>query len=194
MEELLKPINIIFEPVFVKTYGDIDKKRSLKNLPKDDFFTREVEQLHFKGSVDLSIHSLKDLPERLQEGLVLVAVTKGIDSRDALVFSKNLDIETPFIVGTSSKSREKNVLKIFPKAVCKDIRGTIEERIEQMDFGFYNGVVIAEAAILRLGLLDLKRIYLKGATAKGQGQLAIVARADDLNIKKRLLTSGIEFG
>ena len=148
------------------------------------FFTREVELLHLEKRIDLSIHSAKDLPENLQVGLVVLGLTRGLDPRDALVFSRDIDPKNLLIVGTSSVNREKNVTAMFPNAICVDIRGTIEERLEQMYSGKYDAVVIAEAAIIRLGLQDLKRVYLLGKTVPGQGQLAVVARIDDGEIRE----------
>ena len=184
MELLFKQENVSFESIYVKTCGDRDKLRSLRNLGKSDFFTREVELLHLEKRIDLSIHSAKDLPENLQVGLVVLGLTRGLDPRDALVFSRDIDPKNLLIVGTSSVNREKNVTAMFPNAICVDIRGTIEERLEQMYSGKYDAVVIAEAAIIRLGLQDLKRVYLLGKTVPGQGQLAVVARIDDGEIRE----------
>lgn len=82
-------------------------------------------------------------------------------------------------IGTSSLRREENIKALRPDLVCADIRGTIESRLEQLDAGLYDGVVIAEAALIRLELTHRQRIALPGASANLQGQLAVVARDGD---------------
>src|SRR5438132_10204375 len=84
--EVQKEWGLYCHVVWVQTTGDIDKKTSLRGLDKTDFFTRELDQMVLQGQIDGAIHSAKDLPEPLPKGLKLMALSKGIDSRDSLVF------------------------------------------------------------------------------------------------------------
>lgn len=168
--------HIEFKPVWISTTGDQDKKTSLRDLDKTDFFTREIDQLQLQGHFRISIHSAKDLPDPLASGLKIVALTKGVDSSDVLVYN---DLPEQAIIGTSSHRREQNLLEWRPDLRCVDIRGTIDERLALLDTGQVDGVVMAEAALIRLSLTHRKRIMLSGETAALQGRLAVIAREDD---------------
>lgn len=169
--------DICFDIVPVTTYGDHDRTTSLRDLGKTDFFTREVDKQQLAGEFRLSVHSAKDLPDPLPEGLVLAALTRGVDPSDALVYEETLS-KAP-LIATSSHNREQNVRQLFPLAQFTDIRGTIEERLEGLKSGKIDGVVIAKAALIRLGLDDHRQLRLPGETAPLQGRLAVLARADD---------------
>ncbi len=182
----LLPPHIVFDVTFVETYGDLDRQTSLRTLGKTDFFTREVDLLVLSGKYDIGIHSAKDLPEPLTEGLSLIALTKGIDARDALVLRSPDTLEslpTDAVIATSSERRIQAVKALRRDLNFIDIRGTIEERLSLLDKGHADGVVIAEAALIRLQLTHLNRIYLPGPTVTGQGQLAIVG----LTVRKKFL-------
>jgi len=176
VKEVEEMVPVEFETVFVETVGDKDQKTSLRALDKTDFFTHEVDQLLLQGKCDVGIHSAKDLPDPLPQGLKVIAVTKGVDRRDALVYREPL--KEGALIATSSHRREENVKKMGNFTFC-DIRGTILDRLKQLDEGKVDGVVIAEAALVRLGLTHVKRLYIPGETTPLQGQLAIVAREGD---------------
>ncbi len=183
--EELKKVHphVVFKPIFVETVGDRDKITSLRSLDKTDFFTRDIDQMLLKGECRIAIHSAKDLPDPLPEGIVLAALTKGVDPSDSLVFPEGqTTLPEKGIVATSSVRREECVRKLFPSARFVDIRGTIGERLAQLESRKIDGVVIAEAALIRLGLTHLNRITLPGETAPLQGKLAITACAHDREI------------
>lgn len=171
---------IIFETTYVKTTGDFDRHTSLRSLDKTDFFTKEVDELVLQGKCRIAIHSAKDLPQPLAQGLQIVALTKGVDSSDSLVFQH---LPHGALVATSSQRREECVRQIRPDCRFTDIRGTIEERLQKMIAGEVDGVVIAEAALIRLKI-NCNRIKLPGQTAHLQGRLAILAKEDDLEMKE----------
>lgn len=164
-------------PVFTETIGDKDQLTSLRTLEKSDFFTREVDQLVLNKVCRAAVHSAKDLPEPLPKGLKVIALTKGVDPSDSLVFRTALPLKGR--IATSSFRREEAVKALGGEYTFVDIRGTIEKRLEKLFQGDVEGVVIAEAALIRLGLTHLNRIKLPGVAAAGQGQLAIVAREED---------------
>ena len=169
--------HIQFKPIWITTMGDKDKQTSLRDLDKTDFFTREVDQLQLKGEFRISIHSAKDLPEPLTPGLKIVALTQGVDPSDVLVYNNELP-ENP-IIATSSIRRELNLQEWRPGCRCVDIRGTIQERLAILDSSQIDGVVMAEAALIRLGLTNRSRMPIPGETAPLQGRLAIIALSTD---------------
>jgi hydroxymethylbilane synthase len=180
VEEVKKRFpHIVFHPVYVDTLGDRDKTTSLRTMDKTDFFTREIDQMLLSGECQMAIHSAKDLPDPLPEGLLLAALTEGIDPADVLVLRDHETFPPCGVAATSSERREISVKELFPDARFVDIRGTIEERVAQLQTGKIDGVVIAEAALIRLQWTHLNRIRLPGKTHPLQGKLAIVIRQDD---------------
>ncbi len=169
--------NVSFDPAWLHTSGDLDLTTSLRTQEKTDFFTRQIDMQQLQGAFQISIHSVKDLPEPLAQGLRIVAITKGVDPSDVIVTLKDLPFGAR--IGTSSLRREQNIKALRSDLVCVDIRGTIEKRLELLDQNCYDGVVMAEAALIRLGLTYRNRIHLPGECAQGQGQLAVVARESD---------------
>jgi hydroxymethylbilane synthase len=174
-----------FDPLFVKTTGDLDLKTSLRNLDKTDFFTKEVDVMQLSGKCRIAIHSAKDLPDPLPQGLAMIALTRGVDPSDVLVSSYSIS-SLPFNakIGTSSLRRMETILSLRSDLLCVDIRGTIPDRLAQLDAGHYDAVVMAEAALIRLGLTHRSRIALPGPVAPLQGQLAILAQENDQEMQK----------
>ena len=195
-----------FQPTFLKTKGDKDLKTSLRDLPKDDFFTKEIDEAQLSGQFRISIHSAKDLPQPLTKGLEIVALTKGVDPRDCLVMrdlvmKDNAVIQKKAIIATSSMRRCEAIQKLYPDCTLVDIRGTIEQRLDKLFSKEVDGVVLARAALIRLQLEHLNHIILDGPVAEFQGQLAIIARCDDQEMKslfscidsrKKVLYTGLE--
>lgn len=174
--------DLAFKELLIETTGDKDQKTSLRTLDKTDFFTKEIDMLLLSGACRIAVHSAKDLPEPIPKGIKVIALTVGVDPSDSLVLRpgenfKNLPAGA--IIATSSERRETAVRQLRSDLSFQDIRGTIEQRLQKLDRGDVDGVVIAEAALIRLALTNLNRILLPGETVKYQGQLAIMAREDD---------------
>lgn len=185
VEEVFREISqfhpVIFEPIFIQTIGDQDKTTSLRDLGKTDFFTKEIDEMVLNGKVRIAIHSAKDLPDPLCGDLQVVALTKGVDPSDVVVFREEL--QSGGVLGVSSYRREERVKKWRPDLRCIDIRGTIHERLALVDEGKIDGVVMANAALIRLGI-SRKTIPLEGETVSMQGRLAIVARKQDQEMEE----------
>jgi hydroxymethylbilane synthase len=182
--------SIEFQIHYVTTIGDRDRETSLRDLDKTDFFTRDIDQLLLQNKVRIGIHSAKDLPSPLPKGLEILYLTEGIDSSDSLVLREGETLGSLPIgscVATSSVRREEMTKLLRSDFTFKDMRGTIGERLEQLKNGLADGVVIAEAALIRLGLTHLNRIKLPGETVEGQGRLALVGRSDDIELKRFFL-------
>jgi hydroxymethylbilane synthase len=178
--------SLTFETVFLETTGDKDQKTSLRTLGKTDFFTKELDILLLEGKCRVAVHSAKDLPDPLPKGLAIAALTKGIDPSDSLVMKNGSSLSTlpkNAVIATSSERREEAVSLFIPGARFIDLRGAIHKRLEVLDLGVADGVVLAEAALIRLGLTHLNRVKIPGATVPLQGRLAVVVRSDDEEMK-----------
>ena len=177
--------DLSFEMVWTLTAGDKDKTTSLRSLGKSDFFTRELDEMLLQGKIEAAIHSAKDLPEPLPPGLQIAALTRGVDPRDALVLRAGESLESLLngaVIATSSERREEAVSALRQGLRFSDLRGTIAERLAKLEKGEADGVVVAEAALIRLKLTHLNRVYLPGPTVSLQGKLAIVIRSGDARL------------
>jgi len=178
--------DIVFEPIFVKTTGDLDLKTPLTGMEKTNFFTKEVDELVLTGLADVGIHSAKDLSDPIAKGLVSVAYTEGVDPSDVIVFRKGESLKSlpPFAkVGTSSVRRQENLLTLRKDFSLVQIRGTIERRLSLLDEGEVDALVMAKAALIRLKIVR-DSIHLPGPSAEMQGRLAVLAREGDLEMKE----------
>lgn len=171
-----------FLPILLATQGDKDLNTSLRDLDKTDFFTKEIDDLLLQKKCRIAIHSAKDLPEPLPKGIVLAALTEGVDSSDSLVLRDGEELYSlpaGAVIATSSIRREEAVKALRSDLQFQDIRGTIEQRLQKLTSLQVDGVVVAEAALIRLGLQNCNRVKLPGETAPLQGKLAITAREND---------------
>ncbi len=173
---------LAIEPRFVRSMGDKDLQTSLMaRSVAADFFTRELDRAVLEGEVDCAVHSAKDLPYPLPEGLAVIALTEAGDKRDALVSRDGLTLETlpeGARLGTSSVSRREQLLALRPDLAIVSIRGDIDQRIDYVTRGECDTVVVAACALHRLGYGDQIADYLPIHTHPLQGNLAIVARED----------------
>ncbi len=181
--EVLQELKVFYPGVSfdlhtTKTTGDLDLKTSLRHLSKTDFFTKEIDILQTQGKIRIGIHSAKDLPDPLAQGLIVAALTGGKDASDSLVFEQD-PLPLGARIGVSCHRREEAVLKFRSDLICVDIRGPIGQRLQLLSENKVQGVVIAEAAIIRLNLKHINRIRLEGETTMHQGKLAITALEND---------------
>ena len=167
------------------TKGDLDRQTRLCDVDGTDFFTDALDRLLLEGVIDAAVHSAKDLPRIMKPGIKVAAITKGLDHRDALVAGgavKNASIETlpeGSRIGISSTRRKEQILKANPGLICVDIRGTIGERLNLLNEGKIDSLVVAAAALKRLGMGKIISSYLPFDTPPLQGRLAVTVRADD---------------
>ncbi len=178
--------HIHFEIHYLSTIGDRDQVTSLRTLDRTDFFTKDIDTWVLQASGRVGIHSAKDLPIPLAKGLILFCLTRGVDSSDVLVLRPDETLRSlapGAKIATSSIRREEMVKQLRSDLSFCDLRGTIEQRLAKLETGEADGVIVAEAALIRLGLTHLNRLRLPGTTAEGQGQLAVVGREEDQEIK-----------
>jgi len=178
-----------FEVLTFETKGDRDRTTPIDETEGSDFFTDAVEEALLKGSVDIAVHSAKDMPDRQKKGLTVAVVTPSVDPDDVLVSRNGLKLgELPpgATVGTSSKRRKEAVKALRPDIRIADLRGNIGERLEKLDKGEFDAIVVAAAGLIRLGLGDRITERLPITGAKGQGSLAIEIRGSDRELLKWL--------
>ena len=164
----------------IKTTGDKIADVPLAKVGTKGLFTKEIEEALLDGRADLAVHSLKDLPTELPEGLVLAAVPEREDPRDAVVGKKLADLPPGAKVGTSSLRRAAQLLKLRPDLHVESIRGNLDTRLRKLDEGQYDAILLAAAGLKRLGWGDRIAEILEPeqmCPAVGQGALAIETRA-----------------
>ncbi|MBW4627101.1 MAG: hydroxymethylbilane synthase [Brasilonema octagenarum HA4186-MV1] len=188
-EQLKKSFpDISFDVHTMSTQGDKILDVALAKIGDKGLFTKELEVGMVNQEIDFAVHSLKDLPTRLPEGLVLAAITERENPADALVVHekhKDKQIDTlpeGAVIGTSSLRRLAQLRHHFPHFTFKDVRGNLNTRMAKLDAGEYDGLILAVAGLERLGMGDRihqslpKEISLH---AVGQGALGIECRGDD---------------
>ena len=145
-------------------------------------FTKEIEEALLDGRADLAVHSLKDLPTELPEGLVLAAVPEREDPRDALVGSGSPNCRAGARVGTSSLRRAAQLRKLRPDLAIESVRGNLDTRLRKLDEGQYDAILLAAAGLKRLGWGGPHREILPaGDHVPGRG----AGRAGDRNARRR---------
>ncbi len=164
----------------VKTTGDKITDVPLAKVGTKGLFTKEIEEALLDGRAHLAVHSLKDLPTELPEGLVLAAVPEREDPRDAVVGSKLADLPLGARVGTSSLRRAAQLRYLRPDFQVESVRGNLDTRLRKLDEGQYDAILLAAAGLKRLGWADRIAEILtpeQMCPAVGQGALAIETRA-----------------
>lgn len=180
-----------FEIEAMSTQGDKILDVALSKIGDKGLFTKELELGLINQQVDLAVHSLKDLPTQLPEGLILGCVTSRENPADALVLNEKYQgytIETlpeGAIVGTSSLRRLAQLRYHFPHLQFKDVRGNLNTRLQKLDAGEYDALVLAVAGLYRLGMVDRVSQAIPSDIslhAVGQGALGIECREGDTRI------------
>ena len=173
------------------TQGDKILDVALAKIGDKGLFTKELEAQMLVGQADIAVHSLKDLPTNLPSGLKLGCITKREDPADALVVSKKnkcYKLETlpeGSIVGTSSLRRLAQLRNKYPHLVFKDIRGNVITRIEKLDAGEFDCIILAAAGLKRLGFESRIHQIIPSEIslhAVGQGALGIECKSDDKRV------------
>lgn len=178
--------------VHIVTTGDKILDVPLAKIGGKGLFTKELETAMLRGEVDLAVHSLKDMPTELPEGLLLAAITERVDAGDAFISPKYGTMENlpqGAKVGTSSLRRKAQLLKYRPDLVIHDLRGNLDTRLKKLDTGDLDGILLAVAGLKRLGWQERITQVLPNEIclpAVGQGALAIEARSEDREVLEML--------
>lgn len=179
---------VAVEIVVIKTKGDKILDVALSKIGDKGLFTKEIEEALLAGEIDMAVHSLKDMPTELPEGLSLGGVLPRGEVRDVFLSRDGRKLSA-FTgndkVGTSSLRRKSQLLNHFPYLDIVDIRGNVNSRIQKMQEGYCDGLIMAGAGIQRLGLEHLVSEYLDPTVvmpAVSQGAITIEVREDDESI------------
>lgn len=186
--------DIDLELVTIKTTGDKILNMTLDKIGGKGLFVKELDKALMDGKIDIAVHSLKDMPMEENKDIPIVAMYKRGDPRDVLVLSeellefhsnyelhKNIDLNTMKNIGTSSARRQLQMKELYPNIGTKSIRGNIITRLNKLDNGEFDALVLAAAGLIRVGLTNRISRYFsveEMIPAAGQGILAIQARKD----------------
>lgn len=152
------------ELVILHTRGDRIQDRPLLAIGEKGVFAAEFEQALLRGEIDLAVHSAKDLPVELADGLTICAVLPRADVRDVLVVPKGGRVPSerqeaedggsrrPFRIGSGSRRRQMLAGKLWDDIICEDIRGNVDTRLRKLQEGSYDGLLLAKAGLDRLGI------------------------------------------
>ncbi len=170
----------------IKTTGDIKADASLEEIGGLGAFTREIEMALLNGEIDVAVHSLKDLPTKQPEGLIVAAVAGRECPNDMLITKEGYTLQSlpvGAVVGTSSLRRRAQLLALRPDLDVRELRGNVPTRLRRVSDGELDAVILAAAGLNRLGLSGRSGIYQLSATemlpAPGQGALALETRSND---------------
>ncbi len=176
---------VVVDVTILQTEGDQRPDARLVSASGTGVFVREIERALLDGTIDLAVHSLKDLPTETRSGLVIAATPPRHDARDALVCrsaSRVEDLATNALVATGSPRRRCQLLHARPDVRVADIRGNVDTRVRRLERGPFDALILAVCGIERLGLTGAPYTPIPLSLclpAPGQGALAIQIRADD---------------
>lgn len=172
----------------IQTQGDRVVDRPLSRIGDSGLFIKEIETALLERRIDAAVHSMKDVPSRVPEGLALAATTERADPRDVLVSRGARSLEelpAGATVATGSLRRRSQLLATRPDLEVVDLRGNVPTRLDKFERSDWEAIVLAGAGLARLGLADRIRAPIPVSTmipAVGQGALAIETRADDVEL------------
>jgi hydroxymethylbilane synthase len=169
----------------IRTSGDRIQDRPLSEVGGKGLFTKEIEDALLSGAIDLAVHSAKDMPTQLPDGLMLAACLPREDVRDVFISRKAAhlrDLPHGALVGSASLRRQAMVKRLRPDLAVLPFRGNVETRIRKLDAGEVDATLLALAGLRRLGLADKATALLDVddfLPAVGQGAVTIEARIED---------------
>ncbi|MGE4318428.1 MAG: hydroxymethylbilane synthase [Deferribacterales bacterium] len=189
---LMKEHGVEVELNVIKTKGDKILDVPLAKIGGKGLFVKEIEQALMDGTADIAVHSMKDVPMELPEGLILYASPEGETPYDCFVSVKYKtldDLPDGAVVGTSSLRRKVQLKKVRPDLVIKDLRGNVNTRLAKLEAGEYDAIILAKAGLVRLGFHDrVKDTFNVDVMLPAccQGILGIEIRENDGDMKKLL--------
>jgi len=173
----------------IKTTGDKILDSPLAKIGGKGLFVKEIEVALSSGTIDLAVHSMKDMPTDIPSDLMIGAVLKREDPRDVLLSRDNVllkDLPPNAVIGTSSLRRKAQLLKYRPDFSFTDVRGNLDTRLRKMDSGQFDGMILAAAGIKRMGWAERIAEIIPAEIslpAVGQGAIGIEVRKDDSEVR-----------
>jgi len=188
VKEKLESLGCKVELVLITTTGDKILDSPLAKIGGKGLFVKEIEDALLKGEIDLAVHSLKDVPMVLPDGLTLCAITERENPYDVLISKEGKKLEElppGAVVGTSSLRRQVQIKRKRKDLKVEVLRGNVDTRIRKLEEGLYSAIVLAYAGVKRMGLeAYISQVLEDFIPAVGQGSLAIETREDDPKVQK----------
>jgi len=172
----------------IKTKGDKILDTPLSKIGDKGLFVKEIEEELLNKTVDIAVHSLKDLPSVLPDELFIGATTGRVDRRDIFISKdgkKLSELPCSSIIGTGSLRRKAQILALRPDFIVKDMRGNLDTRLRKLGEEEFDGIILAAAGLIRMGLIDKITEYLSPdlvLPSAGQGVIAVEVRKDNKEI------------
>lgn len=179
---------LAIELVPLTSRGDKILDVPLAKVGGKGLFVKELEQALLENEADIAVHSMKDVPMEFPAGLGLAVICPREDARDAFVsnrFNSLDDVPQGAVIGTSSLRRQCQLLALRPDLNIKFLRGNVQTRLQKLDDGEYDAIILAAAGLIRLGLKERIRTYLspeQSLPAGGQGAVGIECRTNDESV------------
>jgi hydroxymethylbilane synthase len=174
------------ELVLITTSGDKIQDVPLAKIGGKGLFVKEIEEALMRKEIDLAVHSLKDVPMTLPEGLTIGAITERENPFDVLISLKGVhfeDLPQGAKVGTSSLRRQVQIKRRRRDLKVETLRGNVDTRLRKLQEGFYDAIILAYAGVKRMGMEDkITQVLEDFIPAVGQGSLAIEIREDDRDV------------
>ncbi len=179
--DCLKPFGVEARIEIIKTSGDKIQDVPLAQAGGKGLFTKEIDEALLNGSIDLAVHSMKDVPSELPPGLTIAAIPEREEPRDALIGCALAELRDGMQIGTSSLRRSSQLQAFNPRLSVEMLRGNVDTRLRKLDEAQYDAIVLAAAGLRRLGWQERIRELIPVEVmcpAVGQGALAIETRDD----------------
>lgn len=187
----LKTLGYPTEIVSTKSHGDIELSKPLYEMGVTGIFTKALDIALLNGEIDIAVHSMKDVPTTLPEGIVVGAVLKRGNPHDVLVYKGDLSFLEAEIatIATSSLRRKAQWLHRYPHHKIENLRGNVNTRLQKLTDNPWNGAIFAAAGLERINKLPKKHLVLDWMLpAPAQGAIVVVVREDNVALQKKLLS------
>ena len=190
VQNQLKTLGYPTEIVSTKSHGDIELSKPLYEMRVTGIFTKALDIALLNGEIDIAVHSMKDVPTALPEGIVVGAVLKRGNPHDVLVYKGDLSFLEAEIatIATSSLRRKAQWLHRYPHHNIENLRGNVNTRLQKLTDNSWNGAIFAAAGLERINKLPEKHLVLDWMLpAPAQGAIVVVVREDNVALQKKLL-------
>jgi len=190
VQNQLKTLGYPTEIVSTKSHGDIELSKPLYEMGVTGIFTKALDIALLNSEIDIAVHSMKDVPTALPEGIVVGAVLKRGNPHDVLVYKGDLSFLEAEIatIATSSLRRKAQWLHRYPHHKIENLRGNVNTRLQKLTDNSWNGAIFAAAGLERINKLPEKHLVLDWMLpAPAQGAIVVVVREDNVALQKKLL-------
>jgi hydroxymethylbilane synthase len=183
VKDILETKNFLTELVSIKSDGDMDLTKPIYSLGIQGVFTKTLDIALLENQIDIAVHSLKDVPTQLPQGLILGAVLKRNSARDVLVYKEKPTMNAPATIATGSLRRKAQWLNHYPNHEIVNLRGNVNTRMDKLKNSDWQGAIFAKAGLKRVALLGSQFQELNWMIpAPAQGAIGIICRTDQVRI------------